>query len=192
MKLKPLSDSVIVSNALNFASGPFGTCINGQTFQQEAMVSFKGWQYATFFAEGGVLCAAVAWIVVRRGPRDGIVRGAIAVTVAGLCALAWPLPGLVAAAVVGGQAHVTAHRDAHVITVDHGDGERRQLPQREACAHRERLDDVRESAAVERDPDLVEQRVRHAGRQHGHPVLARDDVPVALGVSNDVLHRYVP
>lgn len=77
MKLKPLSDSVIVSNALNFASGPFGTCINGQTFQQEAMVSFKGWQYATFFAEGGVLCAARrrlpdgAWQTIRFTEKSG-------------------------------------------------------------------------------------------------------------------------
>ena len=77
MKLKPLSDSVIVSNALNFASGPFGTCINGQTFQQEALVSFKGWQYATFFAEGGVLCAARrrlpdgAWQTIRFTEKSG-------------------------------------------------------------------------------------------------------------------------
>ena len=43
-----ISDSVVDQSALNFPDGPFGTCINGQTFQQEAVVSFKGYQYAGY------------------------------------------------------------------------------------------------------------------------------------------------
>lgn len=50
--------SVIDREALNFPSGPFGTCINGQTFQQEALVSCRGFQYAVYFADGGVLAVA--------------------------------------------------------------------------------------------------------------------------------------
>ena len=53
-----VTDSVVDPAALNFPNGPFGTCINGQTFQQEAVVSFKGYQYAGYFADGGVLCVA--------------------------------------------------------------------------------------------------------------------------------------
>ena len=49
-------DTTIEEAALNFEKGPFGTCINGQTFQQEALLSFKGRQYAAWFADGGLLC----------------------------------------------------------------------------------------------------------------------------------------
>lgn len=66
-----VSDSVVDQAALNFPDGPFGTCINGQTFQQEAVVSFQGYQYAGYFARGGTLCAARrqlpngAWEIIR-------------------------------------------------------------------------------------------------------------------------------
>jgi hypothetical protein len=53
-----IEDSVVDEAALNFPDGPFGTCINGQTFQQEALVSFQSYQYAGYFADGGVLCLA--------------------------------------------------------------------------------------------------------------------------------------
>lgn len=53
-----ISDSVVDPSALNFPNGPFGTCINGQTFQQEAVVSFRDYQYSGYFAEGGALCMA--------------------------------------------------------------------------------------------------------------------------------------
>lgn len=53
-----VSDSVVDPSALNFAKGPFGTCINGQTFQQEGLISFNGCQYAGYFAAGGGLCVA--------------------------------------------------------------------------------------------------------------------------------------
>lgn len=55
----PAVTSTLVDAAgLNFPQGPYGSCINGQTFQQEALVSFRGFQYAAYFREGGVLCLA--------------------------------------------------------------------------------------------------------------------------------------
>lgn len=42
MNIEGLSDSIVDVAALNFPKGTYGTCINGQTFQQEALISFKG------------------------------------------------------------------------------------------------------------------------------------------------------
>lgn len=56
--LRLLQDSVLDPEALNFADGAYGTCINGQTFQIESVVSFKGWQYATWFDGRKRLCLA--------------------------------------------------------------------------------------------------------------------------------------
>jgi hypothetical protein len=50
------SETVVDPAALHFPEGKWGTCVNGQTFQQEALVSYKGWQYAAYFAEGGKPC----------------------------------------------------------------------------------------------------------------------------------------
>ena len=44
-----MTDTVPEPRALNFAKGTFGTCINGQTFQIDALVTHAGWQYATWF-----------------------------------------------------------------------------------------------------------------------------------------------
>jgi hypothetical protein len=52
------TDSIIDPAALNFPTGRWGTCVNGQTFQQEGLVSFRGWQYAAYFADGGRLAVA--------------------------------------------------------------------------------------------------------------------------------------
>ncbi len=66
-----MRDSVVDASALNFPTGKYGTAINGQTFQQEAVISFKDHQYAAYFADGGVLCLARrklpagAWEVIR-------------------------------------------------------------------------------------------------------------------------------
>lgn len=49
-------ETVVDAAGMNFPAGKYGTSINGQTFQQEAMVSFRGYQYAAYFADGGVLC----------------------------------------------------------------------------------------------------------------------------------------
>lgn len=47
--LRLISDSVVTSAGLNFPSGAYGTSMNGQTFQQEALVSHNGYQYAAYF-----------------------------------------------------------------------------------------------------------------------------------------------
>lgn len=66
-----MNDSIVDPAALNFSDGRWGTCINGQTFQQEALVSLNGFQYAGYFADGGVPCLARralpkgAWQVIR-------------------------------------------------------------------------------------------------------------------------------
>lgn len=54
--LAPINESVLEPEALNFARGTYGTCINGQTFQLEAILSHKGWQYATWFNAQGQVC----------------------------------------------------------------------------------------------------------------------------------------
>lgn len=53
-----IHDSVVTPTGLNLVSGPWGTCINGQTFQQEALVTCNGWQYTSFFLDGGILAVA--------------------------------------------------------------------------------------------------------------------------------------
>ncbi|VGO16679.1 hypothetical protein PDESU_05270 [Pontiella desulfatans] len=57
----PLVESVVESNALNFATGAltkFGTTINGRTHQQLPMATFNGWQYATFYDQNRHVCLA--------------------------------------------------------------------------------------------------------------------------------------
>ncbi|MDA3798804.1 MAG: BNR repeat-containing protein [Kiritimatiellae bacterium] len=51
-------DSVVDPAALNLPKGPYGTSFNGQTFQQEAVLTFNGYQYATYYADGGAVCLA--------------------------------------------------------------------------------------------------------------------------------------
>jgi hypothetical protein len=48
-------DSVVDPRAHTFTGGRWGIAINGQTYQQEAVVSFRGYQYAAFFTAGGFL-----------------------------------------------------------------------------------------------------------------------------------------
>lgn len=47
--LRLISDTVVTNSGLNFATGAYGTSMNGQTFQQEALVSHNGYQYAAYF-----------------------------------------------------------------------------------------------------------------------------------------------
>ncbi len=54
--IQKISDSIVDEEALIFPDGPFGTCINGQTFQQDGVTSFNGYQYAAFFGKGGIVC----------------------------------------------------------------------------------------------------------------------------------------
>lgn len=71
MELFKVRDSIVDANGLNFPTGSWGSCVNGQPFQQEALISFNGFQYAAYFADGGVLCLGrrrlhgTAWEVIR-------------------------------------------------------------------------------------------------------------------------------
>jgi hypothetical protein len=58
LKIKKIADSIIDSNALHFTHGTWGMCVNGQTFQQDALASFNGWQYATYYDAECKLCVA--------------------------------------------------------------------------------------------------------------------------------------
>lgn len=51
----PRADTVVDAAAMNFPDGRFGTSVNGQTYQQEGVITFNGHQYAAFFADGGIL-----------------------------------------------------------------------------------------------------------------------------------------
>ncbi len=52
------AETVIDEGGLNFAQGPWGTCINGQTFQEQALATHQGCQYATYFHGSGRLAIA--------------------------------------------------------------------------------------------------------------------------------------
>jgi hypothetical protein len=70
-ELTKVADSVIDPEALYFTQGTWGNCVNGQTFQQDALASFKGHQYATYYDSARRLCVARrragerAWEVIR-------------------------------------------------------------------------------------------------------------------------------
>ena len=49
-------DTILDPGALTFPWGRWGIGVNGQTYQQEALVSFGEYQYATHFSAGGKLC----------------------------------------------------------------------------------------------------------------------------------------
>ncbi len=53
-----VADTVVDPAAWTFPNGNWGTTVNGQTFQQEAVISHRGHQYAAYFADGGVLSIA--------------------------------------------------------------------------------------------------------------------------------------
>jgi hypothetical protein len=63
--------TVVDASALHFAGGTWGNCVNGQSFQQEALVTFGGWQYATYYDSQRRVCLArrpqvsQAWEVIR-------------------------------------------------------------------------------------------------------------------------------
>jgi hypothetical protein len=47
--------SIVDAAALNFSTGRWGTCVNGQTFQQEGLLTCGDHQYATWFSGDGTL-----------------------------------------------------------------------------------------------------------------------------------------
>lgn len=55
---QPLRDTILDAHALTFPKGRWGIGVNGQPYQQEALVTFGGYQYATHFGAGGRLCVA--------------------------------------------------------------------------------------------------------------------------------------
>ena len=58
MELKKGADSVIDPEALYFTSGTWGNCVNGQTFQQDALASFNGYQYTAYYDSARRRCVA--------------------------------------------------------------------------------------------------------------------------------------
>ncbi len=92
MSVELQNDSIVDPAAWNFVDGRFGTCVNGQTFQQEAVVTHRGHQYAAFFADGGTLAIGRrklpdgAWEVIRFSDyRAGDHRDAHNVVSMGIC-----------------------------------------------------------------------------------------------------------
>ncbi len=48
--LRLLRSTVVDASALNFSSGAWGTAPNGQTFQQDGLISYLGYQYAAYWS----------------------------------------------------------------------------------------------------------------------------------------------
>jgi hypothetical protein len=63
--------TVVDASALHFSGGRWGNCVNGQSFQQEALVTFGEWQYAVYYDGQRRVClarrpqATKAWEVIR-------------------------------------------------------------------------------------------------------------------------------
>jgi uncharacterized protein (DUF2249 family) len=70
-ELKKIGDSVVDPAALYFTKASWGNCVNGQTFQQDALASFREYQYAAYYDSARRLCVArrrageSAWEVIR-------------------------------------------------------------------------------------------------------------------------------
>ena len=70
-ELTKITDSVVDPAALYFTRASWGNCVNGQTFQQDAVASCNGYQYATYYDSARRLCVArravgkSAWEVIR-------------------------------------------------------------------------------------------------------------------------------
>lgn len=90
--IRLVANTIVDANALCFTQGTWGIGINGQTFQQDALTSFKGFQYATYYDSDRRVCVArksekaVAWEVVRFTDHHLKGNDVHNVTVLGLCA----------------------------------------------------------------------------------------------------------
>jgi len=52
-----IADTSVAANAMTLASGaPYGYAINGLSFQQEALLTFNGWQYITYYNGSRRVC----------------------------------------------------------------------------------------------------------------------------------------
>lgn len=58
LTIKKIGDSVVDPQALYFTNGSWGLCVNGQSFQQDALTTFKDFQYATYYDVQRLLCVA--------------------------------------------------------------------------------------------------------------------------------------
>ncbi|EIP99749.1 hypothetical protein OpiT1DRAFT_04278 [Opitutaceae bacterium TAV1] len=63
--LRLVNNTTVNARAHNFPNGDWGSSINGQTYQQEALVSHRGYQYAAFYVAPGFPAVA------RRALPDG-------------------------------------------------------------------------------------------------------------------------
>src|SRR5512140_3387969 len=57
-EIRKVGDSIVDAAALCFTQGTWGICVNGQSFQQDALTSFNGYQYATYYDSSRRLCVA--------------------------------------------------------------------------------------------------------------------------------------
>ncbi|MCX7046589.1 MAG: BNR repeat-containing protein [Candidatus Sumerlaeota bacterium] len=53
-----LSNTVVDTAGLTLTTGTYGTCINGESFQQDAVISHKGWQYVAYYNSRLHVCVA--------------------------------------------------------------------------------------------------------------------------------------
>jgi hypothetical protein len=53
-----IDEAVIDPQALCFTNGTWGIAINGLAFQQDALTSYNGWQYATYYDSNRHVCVA--------------------------------------------------------------------------------------------------------------------------------------
>jgi len=89
--IKLVGNSVVDANTLCFTQGTWGIGINGQTFQQDAVTSFKGFQYATYYDSDRRVCVArksknaAGWEVIRYNDHQLKGNDAHNVAVLGLC-----------------------------------------------------------------------------------------------------------
>jgi hypothetical protein len=92
-QITKLADSIVDANALCFTQGTWGICVNGLSFQQDALTSFKGFQYATYYDSVRRLCVArksektSEWAVIRFADYHFKGNDAHNVAVLGICAM---------------------------------------------------------------------------------------------------------
>lgn len=53
-----IADTTVDSQAMTLSGGTYGYAINGLSFQQNLLMSFNGWQYATYYNGSGHVCVA--------------------------------------------------------------------------------------------------------------------------------------
>lgn len=58
LKIEKINETIVDPEALYLSEGQWGNSVNGQSFQQDAVASFNGWQYATYYDVNRRLCIA--------------------------------------------------------------------------------------------------------------------------------------